>query len=98
MSNPDIFERTRGIMEKCSFCIQRIRVAKDTAKDEDRLVQDGEVTPACAQTCPADVIVFGNILDPESKVAKMAKSDKAYRELEFFNTKPAVSYLKKKGH
>ena len=98
MSNPDIYERSRGIMEKCSFCIQRIRVAKDSAKDEGRLVQDGEATPACAQTCPADAIVFGNILDPESKVAKMAKSDKAYRELEFFNTKPAVSYLKKKGH
>jgi len=95
MSNPDIFERSRGIMEKCSFCIQRIRAAKDSAKDEGRLVQDGEVTPACAQTCPADAIVFGNILDPESEVAKMAKSDKAYRELEFFNTKPAVSYLKK---
>ncbi len=95
MLNPDIFNRTKGIMEKCTFCVQRIRTAKDFAKDEDRKVTDGEVRTACEQTCPADAIVFGNLLDSESQVAKLAASGRGYVELEDLNTQPAVTYLRK---
>ncbi|HHM24426.1 MAG TPA: 4Fe-4S dicluster domain-containing protein [Bacteroidetes bacterium] len=94
MLNPDIFTRGRGVMEKCTFCVHRIRAAKDAAKDENRKVRDGEVIPACAQTCPADAIVFGNILDPTSKVAQLAASGRSYRVLEELNTQPAVNYLR----
>ena len=95
MQNPDVFVRGKGVMEKCTFCVQRIRKAKDTAKDEGRKVQDGEVTPACAQTCPTDAIVFGNILDKESKVYKKSQSDREFRVLELLGTLPAVHYLHK---
>lgn len=94
MYNPDVSVRDRGIMEKCTFCIQRIRAAKDKAKDEERLVQDGEVMPACAQTCPTEAIIFGNLEDKNSKVYKLAHSDKAYRALEELGTQPAVHYLR----
>lgn len=93
--NPDVWVRPRGVMEKCTFCIQRIRRAKDKAKDENRKVKDGEVVPACAQTCPAGAITFGNILDTESKVYKLANSGRAYRIFEELGTEPAVYYLKK---
>jgi Fe-S-cluster-containing dehydrogenase component len=95
MLNPDVFVRGKGVMEKCTFCVQRIRKAKDTAKDEGRKVQDGEVTPACAQTCPTDAIVFGNILDKESRVYKKSQSDREFRVLEMLGTLPAVHYLHK---
>ncbi len=95
INNPDVSLRGRGVMEKCTFCVQRIRAAKDHAKDEGRLVQDGEVIPACAQSCPTQAIVFGNILDPESEVAKLSRRQGAYRVLEELNTEPAVSYIKK---
>jgi molybdopterin-containing oxidoreductase family iron-sulfur binding subunit len=93
--NPDITVREKGVMEKCTFCVQRIREAEDRAKDEDRLVRDGEVTPACVQTCPTGALVFGNLEDPESRVAKLAASPRSYRVLEMLNTKPAVVYLRK---
>ncbi len=93
--NPDVSLRGRGVMEKCTFCVQRIRAAKDHAKDEGRPVQDGEVIPACAQSCPTQAIVFGNILDPESSVAKLSRSQGAFRVLEKLNTEPAVRYIKK---
>jgi molybdopterin-containing oxidoreductase family iron-sulfur binding subunit len=95
MLNPDVFVRGKGVMEKCTFCVQRIRKAKDTAKDEGRKVQDGEVTPACAQTCPTDAIVFGNMLDKESRVYKKSESDREFRVLEMLGTLPAVHYLRK---
>lgn len=95
MQNPDVFVRGRGVMEKCTFCVQRIRKAKDTAKDEGRKVRDGEVTPACAQTCPTEAIVFGNILDKESEVYKKSQSDREFRVLELLGTLPAVHYLRK---
>jgi molybdopterin-containing oxidoreductase family iron-sulfur binding subunit len=95
-ANPDLSVRPSGVMEKCSFCIQRIRFAKDQAKDEKRLVKDGEVVPACAQTCPAGAITFGNLMDPESAVSKKAKEADAYRIQELLGTEPAVYYIKRK--
>ncbi len=69
--NPDITVRSKGIMEKCTFCIQRLRAAQSTARTEGRLVQDGEVLPACAQACPSGAIAFGNLADPYSQVSKL---------------------------
>lgn len=94
--NPDLSVRPKGVMEKCTFCIQRIRYAKDQAKDKNRLVQDGELTTACAQTCPAKAITFGNLDDPNSEVSKLAKSEGAYRVQEALGTEPAVYYIKRK--
>ena len=83
-------------MEKCTFCVQRIRLARDTAKDENRKIEEGDVTPACAQTCPTDAITFGNILDKNSQVYKLAHSERSYKILEELGTDPSVHYLKKK--
>jgi Fe-S-cluster-containing dehydrogenase component len=99
--NPEVSARGRGVMEKCSFCVQRIRAARAKAKDEKRKISDGEVIPACAQTCPTGAIVFGNIDDPNSEVSKWARSERAYRVFEQLGTRPAVYYLKsgwKKDH
>ncbi len=93
--NPDVTRRTKGVMEKCSFCIQRIVEAKIKATGEKRLVRDGEFAPACAQTCPADALVFGNLKDPESRVARLVGEARAYQVLGELNTKPGVIYLKK---
>jgi molybdopterin-containing oxidoreductase family iron-sulfur binding subunit len=93
--NPDVTARTKGVMEKCSFCIQRIVEAKIKAKSEGRTLRDGEFTTACAQTCPADALIFGNLKDPESRVAKLVNQARAYQVLGELNTKPAVIYLKK---
>jgi anaerobic selenocysteine-containing dehydrogenase/Fe-S-cluster-containing dehydrogenase component len=93
--NPDVTVRTRGIMEKCTFCIQRIRDAKDKAKDLAEKVRDGEIKTACQQTCPADSIIFGDLNNPESKVSKLSASQHAFRVLEITNTKPAISYMTK---
>ena len=100
-NNPEVSARGRGVMEKCSFCVQRIRSARENAKDEKRKISDGEVVPACAQTCPTNAIVFGNIDDPNSEVSKWAGSERAYRVFEHLGTRPAVYYLKsgrKKDH
>jgi molybdopterin-containing oxidoreductase family iron-sulfur binding subunit len=92
--NPDVTKRTVGIMEKCSFCVQRIAEAKDIAKDLGRMVEDGDITPACVQTCPTQALTFGNLKDPKSKVSKAAKSERAYKVLDHhLNTQPSVSYL-----
>jgi Fe-S-cluster-containing dehydrogenase component len=82
-------------MEKCSFCIQRIKHAHDIAKNEKRMIEDGDVVPACAQTCPTDAIVFGNLMDPKSRVRKRTTDPRAYQVMGYLNTKPAVIYLKK---
>jgi molybdopterin-containing oxidoreductase family iron-sulfur binding subunit len=93
--NPDVSVRFKGVMEKCTFCIQRIRRGKDDAEAAGRPVADGEITPACVQSCPADAMVFGDLNDPESKVSKLAESDRATRLLEELGTKPKVFYLER---
>ena len=93
--NPDVSVREKGVMEKCTFCIQRIRQAKDTAKDEERRVGDGDVQPACVQTCPAEALVFGDRNDPQSQVSQSMNDPRAYHVLEEVNTAPSVVYLKK---
>jgi molybdopterin-containing oxidoreductase family iron-sulfur binding subunit len=97
IKNPDVSKRGKGMMEKCTFCIQRIRKAKDTAKDEKRGVRDGEIVPACAQTCPTQAIVFGNLLDESSTVYKWAHSPRAMRVFEHLGTSPGVYYLSRRG-
>jgi molybdopterin-containing oxidoreductase family iron-sulfur binding subunit len=92
--NPDVTKRSMGVMEKCTFCVQRIVEAKDHAKDEGRLVRDGEIQPACVQGCPTEALVFGNLNDPNSKVSKLHHDARAYKVLDHhINTQPAISYL-----
>ncbi|MCF8079544.1 MAG: 4Fe-4S dicluster domain-containing protein [Desulfobacterales bacterium] len=93
--NPDVTVRSKGVMEKCSFCIQRIKDAHNTAKNENRPIADGEVIPACVQTCPTGALVFGNLMDPNSRVRNLAEDRRAYQVMGYLNTKPAVIYLKK---
>jgi Fe-S-cluster-containing dehydrogenase component len=93
--NPDVTVRSKGVMEKCSFCIQRIKAAHNQAKNEQRDIRDGEVTPACAQTCPTNALLFGNLMDPASAVRRKIADARAYQILGYLNTKPAVIYLKK---
>ncbi len=96
MRNPDVTVRANGVMEKCSFCVQRIRDAQNKAAlEQKRAVVDGEVVPACQQSCPAEAIVFGNLRDPQSRIAQVVASERTYRVLEEINTQPAVQYLKK---
>ena len=94
--NPDVTTRVAGVMEKCTFCVQRIREGQEQARDDGRPLRDGEITPACAQTCPAQAIVFGDLNDPTSRVTELSTDPRAYRVLEALNTRPAVTYLKKR--
>ncbi|MCH8083741.1 MAG: 4Fe-4S dicluster domain-containing protein, partial [Myxococcales bacterium] len=95
--NPDVTVRGQGVMEKCTFCIQRIENGRQGAKDEGRPIADGEVTPACAQTCPTQAITFGNLKDDESAASKQADAGeaRAYHALHVLNTRPAITYLAK---
>ena len=94
MLNPDAPPREVGGMEKCTFCLQRIRAAKDKGKDEGRKVRDGDFTTPGAQSCPTGAIVFGNLLDKESKVYRLAHSERAYRVFESLGTEPSIHYLR----
>ena len=93
--NPDVTVRARGVMEKCTFCIQRIRGAQHQARLEDRPLRDGDVVTACAQACPSDCIVFGDLMSPGSRVAKLAQQPRGYHVLEDINVRPAITYLAK---
>jgi Fe-S-cluster-containing dehydrogenase component len=93
--NPEVSIRTNGVMEKCTFCIQRIRKGEEKAKDEGREIRDGDVIPACVQSCTAKAMAFGNIADPESEVSRLRKSNRAARLLEELGTRPRVIYLNK---
>ena len=95
--NPDVSVRSKGVMEKCTFCVQRIRSAEGVSRDEGREVRDGEVTPACVQTCPAQALVFGDAKDPHSRVVAQQGDGRSYRLLEEVNTLPAIAYLARRG-
>jgi molybdopterin-containing oxidoreductase family iron-sulfur binding subunit len=93
--NPDVTVRSRGVMEKCSFCVQRIQAGKLKAKLENRTIKDGDVKTACQQTCPADAIIFGDIHDPKSEVAKHFKNERGFFLLDEYNVQSSVAYLTK---
>ena len=93
MRNPDVSVRSRGVMEKCSYCVQRINVAKIEADKENRAIRDGEIQTACQQACPAGVITFGNINDKGSRVAKLRADERTYQVLADQNTRPRTTYV-----
>ena len=91
--NPDVTVREKGVMEKCTFCVQRIRYGENQARDEGRALKDGDVVPACAQTCPAQAIVFGDLHDPRSRVSRASAAGRGYHVMADQNTQPAITYL-----
>lgn len=93
--NPDVSLRPRGVVEKCSFCSHRLQKARDLARFEGRALEDGEYLPACVETCPAGAMVFGDLDDPHSEVARQADSPRAFRLMEELGTRPKVTYLSK---
>jgi molybdopterin-containing oxidoreductase family iron-sulfur binding subunit len=95
--NPDVSLREAGVMEKCTFCVQRIKVAKSDAKAEKRELVDGALQPACAQGCPAGALIFGDLNDPESRVSRLSDSPRGAKLLEEYGAEPKVTYLNRQG-
>jgi len=93
--NPDVSVREVGVMEKCTFCVQRIKGAELQASEEQRELKDGDIKPACAQSCPATAIVFGDLNDPESQVSRLSKSGRGAKLLEEVGAEPNITYLQR---
>jgi molybdopterin-containing oxidoreductase family iron-sulfur binding subunit len=91
--NPDVSVRSVGVMEKCTFCVQRIKAAQLEARAGGGEVGDGTIQPACAQSCPATALVFGDLNDPESAVSRLTRSGRGSKLLEELGTQPKVTYL-----
>jgi len=91
--NPEVTVRSRGVMEKCSYCVQRINHARYAAEKENRPIRDGEIVTACQQACPAQAIVFGNVSDPDSAVSKVKSEMRTYGLLTELGTRPRTTYL-----
>ena len=93
--NPDVTVRSRGVVEKCTFCVQRIQEKKTEARVAGRLIEDGEIQPACVQSCPSGALVFGDLNNPESRISKFFENERNYHLLEELHTLPSVGYLTK---
>jgi molybdopterin-containing oxidoreductase family iron-sulfur binding subunit len=91
--NPDVTVRSRGVMEKCTYCVQRINEARMESEKADRRIADGEIKTACQAVCPTDAIVFGDLNDPKSRVAQLKSDARNYSLLEDLNTRPRTTYL-----
>ena len=93
--NPDVTVRARGVMEKCTFCVQRIQAVKLESKRNSRRPKDGEIQTACQQSCPSNAIIFGDLNDPDSEVSQLFLNERAYGVIEELNVLPSVNYLTK---